>query len=155
MNVANWLSDDDDSSRRPRKIVELAQKEAQRLGHNFVGTEQIFIALILFGGSLKPVFEKFGITVEWARAEVEKRIGRGTGAVTPDLSLTPMAKRVLELSYVEARELGHDFIAPEHLMLAVLRSGGGVAGAVLKEEGINTDRLRKAILVLLDEPEEL
>lgn len=150
MNIAIEQSDD----RSPGKVIDLAQKEARRLGHNSVGTEQIFIALILSGGRLKPVFEKFGMNVEWARGEVEKLIGRGSGFVAVEIPFTPRAKRVLELSWDEARQLGHNFIAPEHVMLGLLRDGEGVAGRVLKDEGINTERLRKAILALFVELEE-
>lgn len=151
MNVATGQNDDNDD-KRSRRVIELAQKEAHRLGHNFVGTEQIFTALIENGGNLKPVFNKFGITIDWARGAVEEIIGRGSGFVAVEVPFTPRAKRVLELSWLEARDLGHNFIAPEHIMLALIREGEGVAGRILKDEGINTERLRKAILALFDEP---
>lgn len=148
MRIATDQGDEDDNN-----IFRLAQEEARRLGHNFVGTEQILIALIRRGGRLGKVFEKFGITLVWARGEVEKIVGRGSGFVAVEIPFTPRAKRVLELSWDEARQLGHNFIAPEHLMLGLLREGEGVAGRILSDEGINTQRLRSAILKLFEEQE--
>lgn len=132
-------------------VARFAQDEARRLGHNFVGTEQILLALIRSKGRLEKLFEKFGITLNWMRGEVERRIGRGSGFVAVEIPYTPRAKRVLELSWLEAKELGHNFIGPEHLMLAILREGEGVAWRILSDGGISTGSLRQAILKLFDE----
>ena len=133
------------------KVVHLAQEEARRLGHNFVGTEQILIALIIHGGRLGLVLLQFGIPLDWVRQKVEAIIGRGSGLVAPEIPFTPRAKRVLELSWDESRQLGHNFIGVEHLMLGLLREGGGVAYRVLNDEGINFEKLRSAIIALFDE----
>lgn len=149
--VATGQADEGDNN-GTSSVFRLAQDEARRMGHNFVGTDQILLGLIRKGGRLGSDLEKFGITLSWARGEVEKITGHGSGFVALEIPFTPRAKRVLELSFSEARDLGHNFIAPEHLMLGILREGDGVAGRILKEGGINPARLRAAILALLDEP---
>jgi ATP-dependent Clp protease ATP-binding subunit ClpC len=150
MRVATDQSDDDDDNKGSASVMRFAQEEARRLGHNFVGTEQILIALIRRGGRLGAVLENFGITLNWARGEVETIVGCGSGFVAVEIPFTPRARRVLELSWDEARQLGHNFISPEHLMLAVLREGEGIACRILSDAGINTQRLRQAILKLFE-----
>ena len=91
------------------KVIMLAQEEARRLGHNFVGTEQILLGLIGEGtGIAAKVLKSMGINLKDARVEVEKIIGRGSGFVAVEIPFTPRAKRVLELSLEEARQLGKD-----------------------------------------------
>ncbi|KAI3971594.1 hypothetical protein MKW92_029643 [Papaver armeniacum] len=110
------------------KVIMLAQEEARRLGHNFVGTEQILLGLIGEGtGIAAKVLKSMGINLKDARVEVEKIIGRGSGFVAVEIPFTPRAKRVLELSLEEARQLGHNYIGSEHLLLGLLREGEGVA----------------------------
>ena len=110
------------------KVVMLAQEEARRLGHNFVGTEQIMLGLIGEGtGIAAKVLKSMGISLKEARVEVEKIIGRGSGFVAVEIPFTPRAKRVLELALEEARQLGHNYIGTEHLLLGLLREGEGVA----------------------------
>ncbi|OIW17793.1 hypothetical protein TanjilG_06478 [Lupinus angustifolius] len=109
------------------KVIMLAQEEARRLGHNFVGTEQILLGLIGEGtGIAAKVLKSLGINLKDARVEVEKIIGRGSGFVAVEIPFTPRAKRVLELSLEEARQLGHNYIGSEHLLLGLLREGEGV-----------------------------
>ena len=104
------------------KVVMLAQEEARRLGHNFVGTEQIMLGLIGEGtGIAAKVLKSMGISLKEARVEVEKIIGRGSGFVAVEIPFTPRAKRVLELALEEARQLGHNYIGTEHLLLGLLR----------------------------------
>lgn len=92
------------------KVIMLAQEEARRLGHNFVGTEQILLGLIGEGtGIAAKVLKSMGINLKDARVEVEKIIGRGSGFVAVEIPFTPRAKRVLELSLEEARQLGRKF----------------------------------------------
>ncbi|THG13048.1 hypothetical protein TEA_012136 [Camellia sinensis var. sinensis] len=115
------------------KVIMLAQEEARRLGHNFVGTEQILLGLIGEGtGIAAKVLKSMGINLKDARVEVEKIIGRGSGFVAVEIPFTPRAKRVLELSLEEARQLGHNYIGSEHLLLGLLREGEGVAARVLE-----------------------
>ncbi|KAE8123794.1 hypothetical protein FH972_018719 [Carpinus fangiana] len=118
------------------KVIMLAQEEARRLGHNFVGTEQILLGLIGEGtGIAAKVLKSMGINLKDARVEVEKIIGRGSGFVAVEIPFTPRAKRVLELSLEEARQLGHNYIGSEHLLLGLLREGEGVAARVLENLG--------------------
>ena len=99
------------------KVIMLAQEEARRLGHNFVGTEQILLGLIGEGtGVAAKVLKSMGVNLKDARVEVEKIIGRGSGFVAVEIPFTPRAKRVLELSLEEARQLGHNYIGTEHLL---------------------------------------
>lgn len=94
------------------KVVMLAQEEARRLGHNFVGTEQILLGLIGEStGIAAKVLKSMGVNLKDARVEVEKIIGRGSGFVAVEIPFTPRAKRVLELSLEEARQLGKSLIA--------------------------------------------
>ncbi|KAF5793040.1 putative Clp domain superfamily protein [Helianthus annuus] len=133
------------------KVIMLAQEEARRLGHNFVGTEQILLGLIGEGtGIAAKVLKSMGISLKDARVEVEKIIGRGSGFVAVEIPFTPRAKRVLELSLEEARQLGHNYIGSEHLLLGLLREGEGVAARVLENLGADTSNIRtQASLIFL------
>nr|GME08347.1 ATP-dependent Clp protease ATP-binding subunit ClpA homolog CD4A, chloroplastic [Ipomoea batatas] len=122
------------------KVIMLAQEEARRLGHNHVGTEQILLGLIAEGtGIAAKVLKSTGINLKDARIEVEKITGRGSGFVAIEIPFTPRAKRVLELSLEEARQLGHNYIGAEHLLLGLLREGEGVAARVLENLGADPE----------------
>ncbi len=130
----------------------LAQEEARRLGHNFVGTEQILLGLLKEGtGVAAKVLKSVGVNLIDARIEVEKIIGRGSGFVGVEIPLTPRAKRVLELSLKEARQLGHNYIGTEHLLLGLLLEGEGVAGRVLENLGVNLPKVRMQVIRMLGE----
>ncbi len=134
------------------KVVMLAQEEARRLGHNFVGTEQILLGLLKEGtGVAAKVLKSVGVNLIDARIEVEKIIGRGSGFVGVEIPLTPRAKRVLELSLKEARQLGHNYIGTEHLLLGLLLEGEGVAGRVLENLGVNLAKVRMQVIRMLGE----
>ena len=139
------------------KVIMLAQEESRRLGHNFVGTEQILLGLIGEGTGLAfKVLNSMGVTLKDARIEVEKIIGRGTGFVAVEIPFTPRAKRVLELSLEEARQLGHNYIGTEHLLLGLIRETEGVAARVLENLGIGfLSKLRTQIIRSLGEGSEL
>ncbi|MQL79544.1 hypothetical protein Taro_011977 [Colocasia esculenta] len=125
------------------KVIMLAQEEAKRLGHNFVGTEQILLGLIGEGtGIAAKVLKSMGINLKDARVEVEKIIGRGSGFVAVEIPFTPRAKGVLELSLKEAQQLGHNYIGSEHLLLGLLREGEGVAARVLESLGADPGNIR-------------
>lgn len=114
------------------KVVMLSQEEARRLGHNFVGTEQILLGLIGEGtGLAAKALKESGVTLKDARVEVENIIGRGTGFIAVEIPFTPRAKRVLELAWDSARELGQNYIGTEHLLMGLCKEGGGVANRVL------------------------
>lgn len=134
------------------RVIMLAQEEARRLGHNFVGTEQILLGLIGEGtGVAGKTLKSMGITLKDARAQVEKIIGRGSGFVAVEIPFTPRAKKVLELSWDEARQLGHNYIGTEHLLLGLIREGHGVGTKVLENLGIDLNKCRSNVVKLLGE----
>ncbi|CAH9081920.1 unnamed protein product [Cuscuta europaea] len=134
------------------KVIMLSQEEARRLGHNFVGTEQIFLGLIGEGTSIAAkVLKSSGISLKDARVEVEKIVGRGSGFVGIEIPFTPRAKRVLELSLEEARHLGHNYIGSEHLLLGLLHEGEGVAARVLEVLGADTGSIRTQVIRMIGE----
>ncbi|CAN0915904.1 Chaperone protein ClpC, chloroplastic [Linum grandiflorum] len=138
------------------KVIMLAQEEARRLGHNFVGTEQILLGLIGEGtGIAAKVLKSMGINLKDARVEVEKIIGRGSGFVAVEIPFTPRAKRVLELSLEEARQLGHNYIGSEHLLLGLLREGEGVAARVLENLGADPSNIRTQVIRMVGESNEV
>jgi ATP-dependent Clp protease ATP-binding subunit ClpC len=138
------------------KVIMLAQEEARRLGHNFVGTEQILLGLIGEGTGIGPkVLKAMGVNLKDARVEVEKIIGRGSGFVAVEIPFTPRAKRVLELSLEEARQLGHNYIGTEHLLLGLIREGEGVAVRVLENLGVDLSKVRNQIIRSLGDNTEL
>ncbi|MCQ2790349.1 MAG: AAA family ATPase, partial [bacterium] len=134
------------------KVIMLAQEEARRLGHNFVGTEQVLLGLIGEGtGVAAKTLKSMGVNLKDARVEVEKIIGRGSGFVAVEIPFTPRAKRVLELSWDEARQLGHNYIGTEHLLLGLIREGEGVAARVLENLGIDLNKIRSNVVKMLGE----
>ncbi|XP_057415994.1 chaperone protein ClpC, chloroplastic-like [Lotus japonicus] len=134
------------------KVIMLSQEEARRLGHNFVGTEQILLGLVGEGtGIAARVLKAMGISLKDARVEVEKTIGRGSGFVAVEIPFTPRAKRVLELSLEEARQLGHNYIGSEHLLLGLLREGEGVAARVLQDLGADPNNIRAQVIRMVGE----
>jgi len=138
------------------KVIMLAQEEARRLGHNFVGTEQILLGLIGEGtGVAAKVLKSLGVNLKESRIEVEKIIGRGSGFVAVEIPFTPRAKRVLELSLEEARQLGHNYIGTEHLLLGLIREGEGVAARVLENLNIDLTKVRTQVIRMLGETAEV
>ena len=138
------------------KVIMLAQEEARRLGHNFVGTEQILLGLIGEGtGVAAKVLKSLGVNLKDSRIEVEKIIGRGSGFVAVEIPFTPRAKRVLELSLEEARQLGHNYIGTEHLLLGLIREGEGVAARVLENLSIDLAKVRTQVIRMLGETAEV
>nr|YP_009293756.1 Clp protease ATP binding subunit [Rhodymenia pseudopalmata]AOM64438.1 Clp protease ATP binding subunit [Rhodymenia pseudopalmata] len=137
------------------KVIMLAQEEARRLGHNFVGTEQILLGLIGEGtGIAAQVLKSMNVNLKDARVEVEKIIGRGSGFVAVEIPFTPRAKRVLELSLEEARQLGHNYIGTEHLLMGLVREGEGVAARVLENLAVNVSSIRTEVIQMLGDNAE-
>ncbi|MGB3402807.1 MAG: ATP-dependent Clp protease ATP-binding subunit [Microcoleaceae cyanobacterium] len=134
------------------KVVMLSQEEARRLGHNFVGTEQLLLGILGEGTSVaaKLLSEK-GITLEDARQEVEAIIGRGSGMMPPEIPFTPRAKRVFESALKEGRQLGDNYITPEHILLGLLADGEGVAAKVLENFDVDSANLRNDVIRSLGE----
>ncbi|AKG19940.1 ATP-dependent Clp protease ATP-binding subunit [Calothrix sp. 336/3] len=134
------------------KVVMLAQEEARRLGHNFVGTEQILLGLLGEGtGVATKVLTELGVTLKDARREVERIIGRGSGFVPPEIPFTPKVKTLFEQSFKEARSLGHNYIGTEHLLLGLTEAGEGVAAKVLQNLGVDLVQLRTSVIRQLGE----
>ncbi|EHC19337.1 ATP-dependent Clp protease ATP-binding subunit [Fischerella thermalis] len=134
------------------KVVMLAQEEARRLGHNFVGTEQILLGLLGEGnGVAAKVLTELGVTLKEARREVERIIGRGSGYLPPEIPFTPKVKTLFEQAFKEARSLGHNYIGTEHLLLGLTEAGEGVAAKVLQNLGVDLKNIRSTVIRLLGE----
>ena len=130
------------------KVVMLSQEESRRLGHNFVGTEQILLGLIGEGtGVAYKVLRSFNLTLKDARMQVERIIGRGSGFVAVEIPFTPRAKRVLENSIEESRDLGHGYIGTEHILLALLDEDDGVAWRIFDDMKFDLEKLRADVLM--------
>ena len=134
------------------KVIMLAQEEARRLGHNFVGTEQILLGLIAEGtGLASKVLKESGVSLKDGRNEVEKIIGRGSGFTPAEIPFTPRVKRMLEISLEEARKLDHNYIGTEHLLLGLLQDSEGVAAKVLDNLGVDRGKIRTQVIRSLGE----
>jgi ATP-dependent Clp protease ATP-binding subunit ClpA len=135
---------------RARRVVVLAQQEAIRLDHNYIGTEHLLLGLIREGeGVAARALESLGVGLDAAREQVEEIIGRGQQAPSGHIPFTPRAKKVLELSLVESQQLGDAYIGPEHVLLGLLREGDGVAAQVLVQLGADLNRVREEVIHLL------
>ena len=128
----------DKFTERAKKVLVLAQEEAQRFNHNYIGTEHLLLGLVREGeGVAAKVLANLGVDLNKVRSAVEFIIGRGERTVTGDIGLTPRAKKVIELSVEEARRLNHNYIGTEHLLLGLVREGEGIAAGVLESLGVN------------------
>ena len=130
-------------SERARRVLSLAQEEAQRFNHNYIGTEHILLGLVReTDGVAAKVLSSLGVELNKVRSAVEFIIGRGERASGGDIGLTPRAKKVIELAVDEARRLSHHYIGTEHLLIGLMREGEGVAAGVLESLGVNLDKVR-------------
>jgi ATP-dependent Clp protease ATP-binding subunit ClpC len=130
-------------SERARRVLTLAQEEAQRFNHSYIGTEHILLGLVREeDGVAAKVLTNLGVSLSKVRSAVEFIIGRGEKPNTGQIGLTPRAKRVIELAIDEARQFGHNYIGTEHLLLGLLHEGEGVAAGVLDSFGITLERAR-------------
>lgn len=135
---------------RAQKVMVYAQEEAVRLNHNYIGTEHLLLGLIREGeGIAAQVLKNKGITLDAVRNNVEAVIGRGQQKVEQVIGYTPRTKNILELSLNEARNLGHNYIGTEHLLLALIREGEGVAAQILSAMGMNLDNTVQEIMNVL------
>lgn len=135
---------------RAQKVIGFAQEEAKRLNHNVVGTEHLLLGLIREGeGVAAKALQSLGIDLKKVRFQVENMIGVGPFAVQGPIGYTPRAKRVMELSVNESRNLGHNYIGTEHILLGLIREGEGVAAQVLTNLGISLDKAQLEVLNLL------
>ena len=135
---------------RARRVVVLAQEEARRLDHDYIGTEHLLLGLIREGeGVGARALESFEISLDAVRQQVEEIIGRGQQEPPGHIPFTPRAKKVLELSLRESKQLGHNYIGTEHILLGLLREGDGVAAQVLVRLGADLNRVRQQVIRLL------
>jgi ATP-dependent Clp protease ATP-binding subunit ClpC len=134
-------------TKRSRQALTLAQDEAQRLGHRYIGTEHLLLGLLREEqGVAARVLTKMGVTLERVRRIVEESIGREERPPIAALELAPRTKRVLELAFDEARRLGHNYIGTEHLLLGLIREGQGIAAGILETLGLDLEEVRKETL---------
>ena len=127
----------DKFTERARKVLRLAQEEAQRFQHNYIGTEHLLLGLVREGeGVAGKVLTSLGVDLEKVRKAVEDIIGRGDRIVLGEIGLTPRAKKVIELAVDEARLLNHHYIGTEHLLLGLIREGEGIGARVLESFGL-------------------
>src|SRR5437588_2069287 len=137
---------------RARKVLTLAQEEAQRFNHNYIGTEHLLLGLVREGeGVAAKVLSNLGIELTKVRSAVEFIIGRGERQVVGEIGLTPRAKKVIELAVDEARRLGHHYIGTEHLLLGLVREGEGIAAGVLESLGVNLEKVRTQTIQVLSQ----
>jgi ATP-dependent Clp protease ATP-binding subunit ClpC len=133
----------DKFTERARRVLTLAQEEAQRFNHNYIGTEHLLLGLVREGdGVAAKVLNNLGVELSKVRSAVEFIIGRGEKSPTGDIGLTPRAKKVIELAVEEARRLNHSYIGTEHLLLGLVREGEGIAFGVLESLGVSLERVR-------------
>lgn len=132
---------------RAQKVLMLAEKEARRLNHNYIGTEHLLLGLIQEGqGVAAKALRSIGINLDQVRQSVERYVGEMEAGQNPEITLTPRSKKVLNLALDEARQLNHNYIGTEHLLLGLIREGEGVAARVLTELGADLETLRNEVM---------
>jgi len=142
----------DKFTERARKVLTLAQEEAQRFNHNYIGTEHLLLGLVREGdGVAAKVLANMGVELNKVRSAVEFIIGRGDRVVMGEIGLTPRAKKVIELAVDEARRLNHHYIGTEHLLLGLVREGEGIAAGVLESLGVSLDKVRAQVIHVLSQ----
>jgi ATP-dependent Clp protease ATP-binding subunit ClpC len=135
-----------------RQVVVLAQDEARLLRHNYIGTEHILLGLLREeSGVAARVLESLDITLEEVRAQVARIVGLGDEVATGHVPLTPRTKKVLELALREALSLSHNYIGPEHILLALAREGDGVAARILLDFDASPRKVAREVFGMLGE----
>ena len=141
----------DKFTERARKVLSLAQEEAQRFQHNYIGTEHLLLGLVREGeGVAAKVLSNLGVELNRVREGVEVIIGRGDSIVLGEIVLTPRAKKVIELAKDEALSMKHHYVGIEHLLLGIVREGEGIAAGVLERRGATIERVRTETMKVLD-----
>jgi len=137
---------------RARRVLTLAQEEAQRFNHNYIGTEHLLLGLVREGdGVAAKVLGNMGVQLPRVRSAVEFIIGRGETMIMGEIGLTPRAKKVIELAVDEARRLNHHYIGTEHLLLGLVREGEGIAAGVLESLGVNLEKVRAQVMQVVSQ----
>ena len=133
-------------TQRARRVLQLANEEAERLSHNYIGTEHLLLGIVKEeSGIAGRVLRELGAKPDRVAEMVERMTGAGRRASASKLDLTPRTKQVLEYAVEEARKLGHSYIGTEHLLLGLIRQGDGVAIDVLRQLGLTSDRIRRIV----------
>src|SRR6187402_1775651 len=142
----------DKFTERARRVLTLAQEEAQRFNHNYIGTEHLLLGLVREGdGVAAKVLNNLGVELSKVRSAVEFIIGRGEKSVSGEIGLTPRAKKVIELAVEEARRMNHSYIGTEHLLLGLVREGEGIAFGVLESLGVNLEKVRQQVMQVVNQ----
>ncbi len=142
----------DKFTERARKVLSLAQEEAQRFQHSYIGTEHLLLGLVREGdGVAAKVLQNLGVELPKVRSAVEHIIGRGDRIVLGEIGLTPRSKKVIALAVDESHQLNHSYVGSEHLLLGLIREGEGIASGVLESMGLELQQVRKETLRLLKE----
>src|SRR5437773_2073411 len=136
---------------RAKRVLALAQDEAIRFNHNYIGVEHLVLGLIREGeGVAARVLDSLGVDLSKARTAVELKMGRGTTTTAPsDITLSPRTKKVIELGIDEARKLGHGHVGTEHILLGIVREGGSIGAEVLKSLGLELEKVRHQVIATL------
>src|SRR5881398_354449 len=139
---------------RAKRVLALAQDEAIRFNHNYIGTEHLLLGLVREGeGVAARVLDSLGVELSKVRTAVEFIIGRGDSTTSPsEITLSPRTKKVIELAIDEARKLGHSHVGTEHLLLGLVREGEGIASGVLESLGVSLEKVRHQVLEILSMP---
>jgi ATP-dependent Clp protease ATP-binding subunit ClpC len=132
---------------RTRAALSLAQDEARRLGHEYIGTEHVLLGILRRSDSVGArVLDGRSVRLDAVRSAVEQTIGRGHSTADGERHLTPRLKRVFDLSVKEAKALGHDYVGTEHLLLGITREGEGVAAVILHDLGVTAEQVRADVV---------
>ncbi len=143
----------DKFTERARKVLSLAQEEARRFQHNYIGTEHLLLGLVREGeGVAANVLINLGVELNTARSAVEFIVGRADRIVVGEIGLTPRSRKVIELAADEARRLNHHYIATEHLLLGLIREGEGIVAGVLGCLGVSLEKVRTQTVYVLSKP---
>jgi ATP-dependent Clp protease ATP-binding subunit ClpA len=136
---------------RAKRVLALAQDEAIRFNHNYIGVEHLLLGLVREGeGVAARVLDSFGVELSKVRTAVEFVVGRGDSSTTPSqITLSPRTKKVIELAIDEARQLGHSGVATEHLLLGIVREGQSIASGVLESLGVEPKKVRHQVIATL------
>ena len=139
---------------RAKRVLALAQDEAIRFNHNYIGTEHLLLGLIREGeGVAARVLNSLGVELSKGRTAVEFIIGRGDSTTSPsEITLSPRTKKAIELAIDEAKKLGHSEVGTEHLLLGIVREGEGMASGILESLGVSLERVRHQVIATLGQP---
>src|SRR5712691_4969110 len=136
---------------RAKRVLALAQDEAIRFNHNYIGTEHLLLGLVREGeGVAARVLDSLGVELSKARTAVEFIVGRGDSTTSPsEITLSPRTKTVIALGIDEARKLGHSHVGTEHLLLGLVREGQSVGAGVIESLGVSLEQIRHRVIEVL------